>query len=259
MKHIKRKFLFHDLLNSDSFQNFPKEVFEIKELNQDFLKKNEKTKLCILTTDQQDKVFTFIYKNHGNPCLIPVPDFALVNYNFAYILNKDRINYQKELIENLSNIAEQQSELSNTAAYNFIGAASSCIINLYTSIECFVNDIIPQEFIYVVKNDKKTEIYDKRQIQFSISMDDKLKKVLPQIFNKNFFQKQTPTNQHIINLKDLRNEIIHIKSDTTGETHVTIMERLLKFKYEDTFKAVFTFFNFYRENFIEECPCGDDW
>lgn len=257
MKHIKRKFLFDDFLQKVDFpQRF--EHVDLDKIDQKFLKKNAKDNVAILTTDKGEKVFSFIYNNSGRHCMIPVPDFTLVNYNFAYILNVRRKEHKKNLVQNLADLSTP-NEVSNTYAYEYQGCASTCIICLFTAIECFVNDIIPENFKYEITTEKKTEIYNKKQIQISIPLMEKLTKVLPAALDKNFFAKQTPTNAHIYNLKDLRNDIVHTKSDKTGQNHIDILKRLLNFKYEETFAATFKLFNFYKDNFIEECPCNDDW
>lgn len=257
MKHIKRKFLFHDYLQKKEINKF--DYFDTKEIDQKFLKKVEKDNFIVLETDSGDKIFSFSYNDNGTNCMIPVPDFSLVNYNFAYSLNIQRKEHRKNLVKNLANL-NIANEISNSYAYDYQGTASSCIICLFTSIECFINDIIPEGFKYEVITERKTEIYDKKQIQFSISFMDKLTKVLPKALNgKNFFLKRTPTNAHIYNLRDLRNDIIHTKSDKTGHNNVEIMKRLLNFKYDETLNATFKLFNFYKENFIEECNCEDNW
>tara|TARA_R110000850_G_scaffold18580_4_gene57037 strand:+ start:177995 stop:178771 length:777 start_codon:yes stop_codon:yes gene_type:complete len=258
MKHIKRKFLFHEYLkNHETLQNNMN--FVTKEgLDEGFLKSKAKNNFTIIETDLNEKFFSFIYNNNGKHTIIPVPDFALVNFDFAYKLNLDRIKLKNELLELLSNL-NQQNEVSSTSAYDFYGAATTCLICLFTSIECFINDIIPENYEYKIVNDRKTEIYNKSQIQYSISFNDKITKVLPNALNKNFFSKPTPSNIHIHNLRSIRNEIIHTKSDKTGKLQVEILKKLLKFKYEETFKAVFDFFNFYKTLYIEECPCENNW
>ena len=146
MKHIKRKFLFHDYLQK---VNIPESInsFKKNEVNEQFLKENAKENILILETELGEKIFSFIYNNSGKHCMIPVPDFSLVNYNFAYKLNIERKKHRKKLIENLTDLTTP-NEVSNTYAYDYQGCASSCIICLFTAIECFINDIIPENFIY---------------------------------------------------------------------------------------------------------------
>lgn len=257
MKHIKRKFLFHDFLQkrkaSSDLQNI-----DINSVDQKFLKKVKKDEYAVIETELGEKVFSFVFNDNGRHCIIPVPDFSLVNFNFAYTQNIARKELRKKLVQNLGDL-NVLTELSNTYAYDYQGCASSCIICLFTAIECFVNDIIPENFKYEIVGDKKTEIYNKSQIQISLSLMDKLTKVLPKALGKNFFSHQTPTNAHIYKLKDLRNDIIHTKSDKTGKNNVEILKRLLNFKYDETFDATFKLFNFYNEGFIEECPCENNW
>ncbi len=98
------------------------------------------------------------------------------------------------------------------------------------------------------------------QIQEFVSFMDKLKKVLPSFHEKkNFFKDRTPTNQHIINLKELRDEIVHTKSDSKLETSIELFRRLLNFKYDETLDAVASLMNFYKPNYIETCNCGKDF
>lgn len=260
MKHIKRKFLFHDFLQKTDLSEINGfESVDPKTITQEELKSVEKVTNTILHTDSGEKVFCFIHNNKGKRTLIPVPDFALVNYNWAYMMNIQRKEHQVELLKNLEDLATA-TETSNTFAYNFQGCASMCIIGLFTSIECYVNDIIPENFNYVVSQTKKTEIFNKEQIQRNIPFMEKLTKVLPKAFSgKSFFQNRTPTNAHIYKLKELRDDIVHIKSDRTGQNNIDILKRLLGFQYDETFQAVFKLFNFYKEGFIEECPCNKDF
>jgi hypothetical protein len=258
MKHIKRKFLFHEYLQQNDFQNSSLMKIDVNQVDQNFLKQNAKDNFAILTTDTGEKLFSFIYNDNGKHCMIPVPDFSLVNYNFAYTLNIERKEHRKKLVQNLAELTTP-NEVSNTYAYNYQGAASSCIICLFTAIECFVNDLIPEKFEYKIITDRKTEIYNKQQIQISISFMDKLTKVLPLALGKSFFANQNPTNVHIYSLRDLRNDIIHTKSDKTGQNNVDILKRLLNFRYDECFAATFKLFNFYKKDFIEECPCSETW
>lgn len=260
MKHIKRKFLFHDFLQKTDLSQINEfKSMDPKKLTQDTLKSVEKGKNTILLTESGEKVFCFIHNNKGKRTIIPVPDFALVNYNWAYNMNIERKEHQLNLLKNLEDLSAV-TETSNTFAYNFQGCASMWIIGLFTAIECYINDIIPEEFKYVVSQPRKTEIYNKEQIQRNIPFMEKLTKVLPQAYEgKNFFKNQTPTNEHIHKLKKLRDDIVHIKSDKTGENNIEILKRLLNFNYDETFKSVFKLFNFYHDEFIEECPCSEDY
>ena len=261
MKHIKKKFLFHEFLEKKGDNIFNEQFEEIPlPHNTDSQKilKAAKGRVGVITNTNNESMFSMVYNDNGTFCMIPVPDFSLMNYHQAYKYNSERKELRKELIRHFKDLNNE--EYKNFAfAYEFQGCASACIIMLFTSLECFVNDIIPTNYKYIISDPKRTEIYDKTQIQEFIPFMDKLKKVLPNALGKDFFLKQTPATSYIHNLKDLRNAIVHTKSDLTGQNHAEILTKLLNFKYDETFKAIATYFNFYKEGFIENCPCDDDW
>jgi DNA/RNA-binding domain of Phe-tRNA-synthetase-like protein len=107
---------------------------------------------------------------------------------------------------------------------------------------------------------KCTEYFTKEQIQRSIQFDEKVKTVLPYFYeNKSFYHKQTAQNQHIDNLKNVRNEIVHTKSEKTFSQQEDLLKRILKFKFNETFDAVAASMNFYKKDYIVECDCGTDF
>ena len=69
--------------------------------------------------------------------------------------------------------------------FDFFELMMSQIIFSFSAIETFANIKIPKEFIYRTKrSDKKfTEEYDKEQAERNVSLDIKLDKILPQVFN----------------------------------------------------------------------------
>ncbi len=241
-------------------QNFEgMEIIDITELKEDTFKKESKLSknLTIQTTDGSN-IFAFIYNHNGKHIPMPLPDFTLVYFDFAHTLNNGRKIYQKQMFDRLTDITNF-TEVSSREVYNYYGYSTSCIINLFTSIECFINHLIPDSAIYIEKRTNKTEIYDKKQIQVGIPFMDKLKKVLPQLKgNKNFFQHPTPTNAHIIKLKELRDEIIHTKSDNNGNIASELFKKIIKFDYDQTFDAVSKLMNFYEPDYVEECPCENE-
>lgn len=131
---------------------------------------------------------------------------------------------------------------------------------MFTSLESFINFLIPDDIEYPKIRKDRTEIYNKQQIELYIKFWDKVKEVLPFCYDsKNFFKKQTPTNNHLVKLKEIRDEIVHTKSKEMYETQSKLIEKLLKFKYEGTLMALRKFMNFYKANYIVDCDCGNDF
>lgn len=257
MKHIKKKYLFQGPLPITNLNNL--QHIDLLGNNQEMLKHKAKDHFVALKlSDSKEMIYAFIYNHKGKYINIPLPDYTLVYYNFAYSLNIERKKQQEILLSHLSNVDTITHDCSNEL-FNFYGHASSYVVNLFTSIESFINSMLPDGENYVIKGNKKTEIYDKAQIQENVCFFDKLKIVLPQFHKKNFFKDRTPTNQHIINLKELRDEIVHTKSDSKLEISIELFKRLLNFKYDETLDAVASLMNFYKPNYIEACSCGKDF
>jgi len=255
MKHIKKKYLFQ-IETTDERLNSWEEVPKSSRENI----KIPNGKGLFITTDNDLAIKAFTLNIKSKNAVIPIPDLTLVYFDSAYNLNRERKILENRLLEKIISDNEKYGEDATNEIYHYYGNASGTIIFLFTSLESFINHILPDDKSFEQKLDKHTLIFNKSQIQKNISFDKKLKEVLPQLLEgKNFFKNQTPTNQHIINLKQLRDELIHTKSDITFSNHENLIKRLLKFNYEDTFKAVSTFMNFYKSNYIEECNCGRDF
>ncbi len=259
MKHIQKKFLFQDLYENVEFENNPDYTWlDINKMDNELLKKAENNSNIIIETTENEKIYACIYNHNGKRLTVPMPDFTLVYYDFAYGLNILRKSTKNEIFDKLSSI-ETFSELSHTIIYNFYGYSSSCIINLFTAIESFINSLLPgdKKFERILNN--KTEIFNREQIQEQLSFYVKLKEVLPQFYGKNFFKQSTQATTHINNLKELRDKIIHTKSDNIGKVQSDLFKSLMRFKYDETFLAVKTLINFYKEDYIVDCSCENDF
>jgi hypothetical protein len=256
MKHIKKKHLFQEKGTLKNLENIA-EV--IKTVDASIIKKS-KNKDSFIETEDGDFIKTFVFNRKGIPAIIPIPDLTLVYYDSAYNLNVFRKEQEINLFDKVLVKNEKLGEQAINEIYRYYGYSSSCIISLFTTLESFVNHIIPHDKPYVKTLKNKTETYDKNQIQNHIQFDEKIKDVLPFFFDgKNYFKNPTKNTQHIENLKNIRNEIVHPKSEITFRTQEELVKRLLNFKYEATFDAVAAFINFYKPDYIKECDCGVDF
>lgn len=256
MKHIKKKYQVElkikNNLNSTLIQS------PLSVLDQEVLKSNYKKNNLLLLTEDDEGYLGFIYNNQGTYVPIVLPDFTLVYFDFAYNLNKNRKEIQKTLLNKLKDF-KTITEDRSIELYEFFGISTSCIINLFTSIESFINHLIPKKQNYKLTKNSRTEIYNCEQIQENIPFMDKIKYVLPQFFEKNFYDENLKAKNHIQNLKELRDSLIHTKSNSTYKTHIETFEKLLNFKYTETFDSVQLLFNYYKPNYIEPCSCNNDF
>ncbi len=133
--------------------------------------------------------------------------------------------------------------------FDYFELMISQIIFSYSAIEAFANIKIPKDFIYrTTRSDKKfIEEYDKNQAERYVSIDVKLDKILPQVFNV-----KTPNGtklwENYQHLKKLRDRIIHLKSidiTASGPETKTIWGDLLRNQKTDFPRQVFDLIGHY--------------
>lgn len=220
--------------------------------------KNRTGSIAYIKTVDDIVVGGFIHNVMGKRYIFPVPDPTLIYFNNAQLNIAAITKHKEELIKKVD-IEDALSEPALNEIYNFYGVTSGFVIFLFTSIESFVNQLIPNDFEYRNKQKRKTEIFNKEQIQENIDFRTKLKSVLPQATNKDFFKHQTPTNDRIWKLKEFRDDIVHTKPDENPLKYDHLIKTSLNFKYEETLEAVAKFMNHYKPDYIVECDCGMDF
>ena len=258
-KHIKRKFLFEKVVTEAELDEFRKigDNLSLDEMSK--IKYVAKEKSIFVQYGEDKLIQAFPYKNNGFARFIPEPDPILLYFNYAYY-EYLRFNPLKSKI--LQAATGEISEDISMFLYQYFGQSSAFIIMLFTSLEAFINRCIPKNFTYVKDiQGRKTEMYNKEQLERYISFDEKTKEVLNQIFDKkkNFASAHPLPNQHITNLKEIRDSIVHIKGNDEGHTaYEKTFKRLLDFKYVETLNAVKDFLNYYHDSssYVEECPCN---
>ncbi len=108
---------------------------------------------------------------------------------------------------------------------------SGHVIFSFTAMEAFINEAIPGNYIYqtVDKGNNQIEL-DYKDIERKLSTTEKLDKVLPDALKVNS-PKGTKVWQNYVELKRLRDRLIHLKSDDrkrTGPEIATIWGDLLR-------------------------------
>lgn len=258
MKHIEKRYLFQHKLTKQQKSSIEEMGTKTSWGDRDLVKKAKNADLMITTTKGYIIKGMAIKYNKQN-LVIPIPDLTLVYFDSAYNANISRKNAIEKLINKQTPNENNINEDASNEIYQYYGYASNCIISLFTSLESFINFIIPEDSDYENKLKNKTEVYNKEQIQRNINFNDKLKKVLPQLTGKNFFLNQTLTNQLITDLKNIRDELVHPKSEENFDNQQMLINKLITFKYDKCFDAVSKFMNYYIPDYIKECPCNLDY
>jgi hypothetical protein len=145
--------------------------------------------------------------------------FDMPNFTSIFLYKSEKELFKaKEIYKKLINpkltVRERfvLSKEETIELFDYLEHVQSAITMAFTAVECLVNDLLPNDFIYEEKRKgEKTKQYDRKEIERWISTVDKLALVIPQALKisspktYNFWPKFTK-------LKDLRNDIIHFKS-----------------------------------------------
>lgn len=105
----------------------------------------------------------------------------------------------------------------------YLEQIQTSVVFSFTAIESFVNLSIPSEYTHEVKTKRKTEMYNKEQIERWITWKNKISKIMVDIYKANKIEDEKFWELFLM-LVDLRNNIIHQKS--TNET--SYMEKLFE-------------------------------
>lgn len=263
MKHLVKKYVKLATLSEGAAKVLNNAPVDEKELAKISEKKMDGYSAYAFTEDNK-MVQTFKFENEGKVYLIPEPDPVVIYFDTAVHYYKTIKSRRDDLFSKLS--AEHKDfQAVNGDFYWYYSNASNFILFLFLSLEAFINKSIPDDFEYrrTIQN-KKTELYDKLQIQRHIEFLKKIKKVIPQLpqfEEKNFVKDFTHKYELIKDLKNFRDEIVHTKSFEgigTNNFYEGLYVTSLNFEYDKVLFAARDYINFHQENLIEECLCGND-
>ncbi|MGZ5280997.1 MAG: hypothetical protein ACXWEY_01855 [Bacteroidia bacterium] len=158
MKHLKRKFLDSKSINKDVkkilSQNISTKKFQTQEI-QKF-----KNATGFIQTDEDEIIKAFTYKLKENHYMIPEPNPIIIYFDAAYQYSQHLNETYDKVIEEL-NCEKGDVYRLNNKFYAFFSNATVCITFLFNSMEAFINLMIPDEYEFKNKTDKKTELYNK--------------------------------------------------------------------------------------------------
>ena len=261
MKHLVKKYIRSikvgedvvDVINDAPIDE--KALTEISDLKM-------KGYCAIALTEDNNIVQTFKYVNGENVYLIAEPDPIVIYFDTARHFHKTIESRKNELFSELFTPGYNFIAVSGEKFYWYFSIVCNYVIFLFLSLEAFINKTIPNEFEYRkdIQN-KKTELYNKLQIQRNVEFLEKIKSVIPEATGKSFVKEFTHKYEFIRQLKEFRDEIIHTKS-FEGVSSPNFYENLyvksLDFEFDKTLFAVKDFINYYQPNLIEECNCGNE-
>ena len=136
--------------------------------------------------------------------------------------------------------------------YNdYIKYRTSSIIMLVSSLEAFINHILPNDFVYKTekKNFTKVEIESPK-----VNFKDKIEKVIPQFLkDEKFWDNHIEIKLSIDNLYKTRKNLIHLKTNAEDDfnAYFKIIDEMLDFNISNSINSLISFMNLTKSNFIE--------
>jgi hypothetical protein len=257
LHHVKKKFSQERILAPNQFEQAKQKMVPVN-INEP--KPIPAGHVALLALEEQNKfIEAFLAKIDGRSYYIPEPDLVLIYFDRAYFLLKAIKQARIRLLDKLDTRLLNE-DISNDL-YSYFGCCLEFVTCLFTSIEAQGNRLIPRDFAYVDKKPKYSLSYDASQIQEFVPLGEKMKHVLPQVAGKSF-EKQHPVQwSRIMNLKEVRDMIVHPKVGK-GETtpHDYLYKKLLKYDFEQALFDARTYLNFYSPDgtLVQDCDCGKD-
>lgn len=229
---IKVDWSYHDLMSK---VDIPDKKYDLKDFDQAYL----------FTKDNRI-IQGFLHLHENKPLVIPEPEPSILYFNNAGRKLSDILNLREELFKSigLEKIIEADRLFSE-----FFMLSSDCIINLFAALEAFNNCVIPEDFTIRIKK----RLMNRETIQRYARFDDKVNKIVPQIFDKSFVESFSKKWEIIDSLKKLRDNLIHTKnmSKNWAASYRDIYRECLSFDFDNAYIFTKDYMNYYKSDWIE--------
>ena len=190
-------------------------------------------------------VATNFKTKEGNVFQFPEPNPIHLYFQNACNRFKSGTDILKELTS-IDSI-DTSSQFNKFSEYFF--EVTTGIIFLVTTVEAYINQKIPEDINFKLDDSE----LNKKDIEWK-DIKTKIKNILPKIHNKEFHKVNEKEYSQILELQNIRDNLIHLKTDyKENKTYYeNIIKTLLDFNPVKYVDAVILFLNFFHPNFIEE-------
>ncbi|MBD2101600.1 hypothetical protein [Leptolyngbya sp. FACHB-261] len=148
----------------------------------------------------------------ANRVTFPIPNATALFFN----LSKRHYESARVTSQTFSSGPDSHS-LPDEDIFSYLEDVMASVVFAYTALEAFANEEIPDDFVHTITKSKCSEVFNKSQIERSLSLQTKLRDILPGITGITS-PKGTKVWQDFVALEELRNNIIHMK--TMDRQHV---------------------------------------
>lgn len=193
----------------------------------------------------------FVYKTNKGRVIIPEPEPSILYFTNAEHKLPEIIKRQNMIMS--SNGFNNVHDMSNIF-YGLFQLSSDYIVNLFNSLEGFNNSLFDDNF----EMKYKRKVYNKERAQRSLDFTTKLKKAIPIATNKSYVNEHGQGYEFILKIKELRDDTVHLKNLSTGfpASYRELYVKYLEFDFQRSYQVIKDYMNFYKEDWIIDCDCG---
>jgi len=223
----------------------------------DLSKINLKDHMAFGITDREEIILMFTLEQGKEKHFVPEPDLVVCLFECGRQNAVQLPNLRKNL---LSELGDNSKTINNS--YTFYATACVAVTLQLNALEAFINRQIPNDFEYISEDTRQTVIQNKKQIERNTSFEKKIKDIIPNATGKSFHITHPDKYTTLSLLKELRDDMTHLKSyhaKNAPLTYETLYNKAFKFDYLQALNAVKFYINFYSDNLIEPCSCGADF
>lgn len=137
---------------------------------------------------------------------------------------------------------------------DYLKARITSIIMLISTLENFMNQVVPDNFVYEKSEKGEVKRYNHKEIENSVSFKEKLEKVLPQSINQKKFWSNKIKEFEILNqLYKHRKEFIHLKTKSKEEwrRYSDVFSYMLNFDILESIHTTINIMNLIEEKCVE--------
>jgi len=165
-------------------------------------------------------LLTYNDKTNEGVILVNKPNLTALYLNISdKAISEAKTIFNEIIIPNLSfnnkeGVFVVNLDSGDSIVFDLLESVLVSVIFAYTAVEAFVNSIIPLDYKEQRQIKGEIKIVDLRFIQRNINMDEKIKKILPKIFNYTFSGKKVDRFwTRFSELEKFRDELIHLKRE----------------------------------------------
>jgi len=246
------------VMQNNSPKESTKEEFKTKELVGILeFKTKERKMVFMLPVEFGNHIYTAAFPD---PILLYLSishkQFQLSEQIKLELFEKNSMNSQRNM-KMFNAVVNQTNDIYNT----YLQSRVCSIIMLHSSIEAFVNSVIPESIQYPWTTKKGTKLLSKQEIDKEIKFKDKLVKVLQFITGINLENNHKDLTGDILAFYQIRNDFVHLKSymeNTFKASHTTVFNNMLNMDIEKYQKIAHEFMNLIKPNYITKKENGSE-